>query len=58
MTLAFWPLPGRAIEQLLAMGQMHKDGVDHLLATRPTADDLVAAGILHAPPGVSASSRS
>ena len=33
---------------------MKRDGIEHLLAARPSADDLVAAGILHAPPGVSA----
>ena len=34
--------------------QLNRDGLDHLLATRPSAAELQETGILHAPPGVSA----
>ena len=43
---------GLLARQQALQKQLEKDAFNYQLASRPTADDLVAAGILHAPPGV------
>ena len=43
---------GLLARQQALQKQLEKDAFNYQLASRPTAEDLVAAGILHAPPGV------